>query len=141
MESENDSPSLSPTNSSPAPPKLFRQHTVTGLPAHGAAAAGSPPGVAHPAPNGFSLGSVLGALAPGFARAPSSANSAYAEATPEAHGASPGATGRGLHAAAFQPSPGAFQPAVGHSPITISQPAAKSRAAVMEEAFDAALWF
>ena len=146
MDSEAASPSptsdteTSSVGGSPVPPRLFRQTTITGFGSPADARAGA---------NGSAsfLGSVaqraLGALAPGFARSPSSANSAYAFPTPLPHGSSPGATGRGLHAPQQPVAVGVLpllRLPVGVSPPVI-QPPAKSRAAVMEEAFDAALWF
>lgn len=139
MDSEASSPSptsdveTSSIGGSPAPPRLFRQTTVTGF--------GSPADASGGTTNGSSFLGVaqraLGALAPGFARSPSSANSAYGPPAPLPHGSSPGASGRGLQ----QPvAVGVLRLPVGLSPPAI-QPPAKSRAAVMEEAFDAALWF
>ena len=127
MESE------SPTNaSSPAPPKIVRQLTACD-----ALAAASPSGRSSP----LSLAALGAALAPGFARAPSSAYSIYTAPTPLVRGSSPGASGRGLHVTAFKPvPPGVLQLPMMQSPSLIA-PLQKSRAAVLEEAFDAALWF
>ncbi len=121
---------------SPAPPRLFRQTTITGI-------GGTSDGGGANGNSASFLGTVaqraLGALAPGFARSPSSAHSAYGSPAPLPHGSSPGAaTGR---AGLQQPvAVGVLRLPVGLSPPAI-QPPAKSRAAVMEEAFDAALWF
>jgi hypothetical protein len=133
MEDCENAPFADP-NSSPAPPKICRQRTATGL---GLTVSPPPP----PPANGL-LG-MLGALsppgfgAPGFARAPSSANSTYAQAaSAPPHGSSPGATGRGLHATAGKPA-AAPVPAFQSPPVMKTM----SRADVIEEAFDAALWF
>ena len=58
-----------------------------------------------------------------------------------ARGASPGATGRGLHLAGSVRPPGRENALpLASSPATWAPPQ-KTRAAVLEEAFDQALWF